>query len=107
MEENFLNYRKFVQFNEEKYYKTTLVQSQRLMLGLNCLEPGQEQKVHEHTGQDKFYFVLEGEGEFTIGAQVKYATAGTLVWAPDGEPHGVSNQGFERLVILMGMAPAP
>jgi hypothetical protein len=37
------------------------------MIGLNCLDPGQAQKVHAHDGADKFYFVLEGHGKFTVG----------------------------------------
>lgn len=102
-----MDYRSFVGVNPEKFYKSTLAQSEHLMLGLNCLEPGQEQKVHDHSGQDKFYFVLEGEGLFTVGDEVKVAGIGMLVWAPATIPHGVKNQTAQRLVILMGIAPAP
>lgn len=107
VENNFIDYRSFVGVNPEKFYKATLAQSERLMLGLNCLEPGQEQKVHDHSNQDKFYFVLEGEGLFTVGDEEKIASAGMLVWAPATIPHGVKNQNSQRLIILMGMAPAP
>lgn len=107
MENNFIDYCSFVGANPEKFYKTTLAQSERLMLGLNCLEAGQEQKVHDHSNQDKFYFVLEGEGLFTVGDEEKVAGAGMLVWAPATTPHGVKNQNSQRLIILMGMAPAP
>jgi quercetin dioxygenase-like cupin family protein len=107
MPDYFYDYQDAVGFNTEKFFKTTLVQSERLMLGLNCLEPGQVQKIHDHTDQDKFYFVLEGEGLFTVGEEEKTASYGMLVWAPAGVPHGVSNQSAQRLVILMGIAPAP
>ncbi|MBW6472506.1 MAG: cupin domain-containing protein [Anaerolineaceae bacterium] len=107
MQEYFYNYQDAVGFNPEKFYKATLTHSERLMLGLNCLEPGQVQKVHDHADQDKFYFVLEGEGFFTVGEEEKTATSGMLVWAPAGVPHGVSNQSTQQLVILMGIAPAP
>jgi hypothetical protein len=36
----FYDYQDAVGFNPEKFFKTTLVQSERLMLWLNCLEPG-------------------------------------------------------------------
>jgi len=49
--------------NPDKQFKATLFQSGRLMLGLNCLEPGQSQHAHTHADQDKFYFVAEGTGE--------------------------------------------
>lgn len=107
MQNYFINYQDSVGFNHEKLFKATLAHSERLMMGLNCLEPGQVQKVHDHADQDKFYFVLEGEGFFTVGEEEKTASYGMLVWAPAGVPHGVSNQSTQRLVILMGIAPAP
>jgi mannose-6-phosphate isomerase-like protein (cupin superfamily) len=107
MENYFLNYKEAVNFNSEKFYKATLFRSERLLLGLNCLKPGQVQKVHDHSDQDKFYFVLEGEGLFVVGEEQKVASAGMVVWAPASVPHGVSNQSQDHLVILMGIAPAP
>ena len=102
----FKNYRDFVGQRPDKFFKNTLFQGEYLLLGLNCLEPGQEQHVHEHSDQDKFYFVLEGEGIFTVGELVQSAGAGVLVWAASGVPHGVRNAAATRLVILMGIAPA-
>lgn len=93
--------------SEPKHYKATLVRSERLMLGLNCLEPGQIQPVHSHAGQDKFYYVVEGEARFTVGTEVRKARSGTLVWAPAGVDHGVENIGSRRLTLFMGMAPPP
>lgn len=93
--------------NPDKFFKSTLFKSQRLMLGLNCLEPGQVQAPHAHADQDKFYFVLEGEAEFRVGEETRRAASGTAVWAPAGVEHGVTNTGAQRLVILVGIAPAP
>jgi mannose-6-phosphate isomerase-like protein (cupin superfamily) len=75
------------------------------MIGLNCLEAGQIQSVHAHEGADKFYFVLEGRGRFTVAEEECEAGAGTLVVAPAGVPHGVSNIGDTRLSLLVGIAP--
>jgi quercetin dioxygenase-like cupin family protein len=103
----FRNYRDHVGAHPTKFFKSTLFQSERLLLGLNCLEPGQEQHVHTHAGQDKFYFVVEGSGTFTVGNEVRDAGVGTTIWAPADVPHGVANTGTERLVVLVGIAPAP
>lgn len=103
----FADYREFTGANAEKFFKSTLFQSARLLLGLNCLEPGQEQHVHTHAGQDKFYFVVEGSGTFRVGPEEREAGAGTVVWAPADVPHGVVNTGAARLVLLVGIAPAP
>lgn len=102
---HFLDYRDHTGAAPEKFFKSTLAESPRLLLGLNCLEPGQTQAGHAHADQDKFYFVIEGEGEFTVAGETRAAGPGTTVWAPAGEPHGVSNRGSARLVLLVGIAP--
>lgn len=91
----------------EKFYKTTLFQSDALLLGLNCLEPGQVQAPHDHADQDKFYYVVEGEGLFRLGDKALAAAAGDVVWAPAGILHGVENKTNARLTLLVGIAPAP
>jgi mannose-6-phosphate isomerase-like protein (cupin superfamily) len=101
------DYRAHVGVHPNKFYKATLFQSPRLLLGLNCLEPGQTQPVHDHADQDKFYVVMEGEGEFVVGDERRRVGPGLVVWAPAGVAHGVSNPGLQRLVVLMGIAPAP
>lgn len=93
--------------NPEKFYKTTLFRSATLLVGMNCLEPGQVQQPHDHTDQDKFYYVVAGRGLFTLGEEEREAGAGALIWAPAGLIHGVRNPADERLVLLMGIAPAP
>ncbi|MEJ2746600.1 MAG: cupin domain-containing protein [Anaerolineae bacterium] len=91
----------------EKFYKTTLFRSDALLLGLNCLEPGQVQKAHDHAGQDKFYYVVAGNGRFQLGDEQITAEAGEVVWAPAGVVHGVANESDSRLTLLVGIAPAP
>ena len=91
----------------EKFFKSTLFQGEYMMLGLNCLEPGQVQPMHDHADQDKFYFVLEGTGLFTVGAERIEAGPGQAIWAPVGVVHGVENRGSVRLTMLVGIAPPP
>jgi mannose-6-phosphate isomerase-like protein (cupin superfamily) len=100
-----LDWRKHVGAQAGKFYKTTLWQGDHLMVGVNCLEPNQTQSVHAHEGADKFYFVLEGNGRFTVGAQEFSASSGSVVVAPAGIPHGVTNKGSERLSLLVAIAP--
>jgi mannose-6-phosphate isomerase-like protein (cupin superfamily) len=102
---NFLNWRDFEGAQTEKFFKTTLWQGEHVMVGLNCLEPGQTQSVHAHQGADKFYFVLSGTGDFTVGEEQSTVGEGLLVVAPAGIPHGVSNSGESRLSLLVAIAP--
>lgn len=100
-----MDWREHAGSQAEKFYKTTLWQGAHVTVGLNCLEPQQVQSVHAHSGADKFYFVLEGLGLFTIGDEELEARSGSLVIAPAGVLHGVANAGNERLSLLVGIAP--
>lgn len=104
---NFTHYRQHVGDNPSKVFKSTMFRSDRLMLGLNCLHPGQTQAPHVHGGQDKFYFVVEGTGEFVVGDERQVAGEGSVVWAPADVSHGVVNTGTGRLVLMVGIAPGP
>ena len=86
--------------------KIDCFRSARLLVGLNCFEPGQAQRVHAHPGADKFYFVVSGKARFIVGERRYEASAGDLVEAPEGVPHGVE-RALERTVLLVGIAPAP
>lgn len=87
--------------------KTTLFASPRLLVGLNAFEPGQSHALHAHAGMDKLYHVLEGDGLFLLEGRELPMTAGDLLVAPEGVPHGVRNSGTTRLVVLAVLAPAP
>jgi quercetin dioxygenase-like cupin family protein len=102
---NFTHYAKHTGAKPDKFFKSTLFESGALMLGLNCLEPGQTQAPHAHAGQDKFYYVIEGEGDFVVGEEAQRAGPGSVVWAPAGVEHGVSNASEARLVVIVGIAP--
>ena len=104
---SFTDYREHVGSRPDKVFKSTLFEGERLMLGLNCLDPGQEQRIHTHPSQDKFYFVLEGEGTFVVGEETSVCGAGHAIGALAGVEHGVTNHGTEPLVMLVGMGPPP
>ena len=89
----------------DKGFKSTLFETSRILLGMNCLEPRQEQKAHDHPDQDKFYIVTEGIGEFLVGDTTITASAGEVVFAPAGAAHGVRNISEGRLSMLVGITP--
>lgn len=94
-------------YSASKMGKSTLFKSERLLVGLNAFEPGQEHALHAHAGQDKAYVVVEGEGLFLLDGRELAMRAGDLLVAPDGVPHGVRNTGSGRLLVLAILAPAP
>ena len=103
---NFIHPLAHAQGRQDKPFKFTFFQSERLLVGLNTLLPGQEQHLHDHPTQDKFYLVLEGAGAFTVGDETRLCAAGQLILAPAGAPHGVRNDGDATLSFLTVIAPA-
>jgi len=51
--------------------------------------------------------VLAGSGTFLLEGRELAMQAGDLLVAPEGVPHGVSNTGRDRLLVLAVLAPAP
>ena len=88
------------EWRSDKMGKSTLFESSRLLVGLNAFEPGQSHALHAHAGMDKVYHVLQGDGVFLLEGRELPMTAGDLLVAPDGVPHGVKNTGTGRLLVL-------
>ena len=94
-------------YDSARMGKTTLFESDRLLVGLNAFEPGQEHRLHAHSGMDKVYHVLAGRGVFLLeGLEVPMA-AGSLLVAQVEVTHGIRNTGTERLLVLAILAPSP
>ena len=104
---NFIHPLAQAQDRQDKPFKFTFFQSEWLLVGLNTLLPGQEQHLHDHPAQDKFYLVLDGAGSFTVGDDTRTCGAGELILAPAGVPHGVRNDGDVMLTFLTVIAPFP
>ena len=94
-------------FDSEKMGKSTIFRSERVLVGLNAFEPGQEHRLHAHEGMDKIYHVLEGRGVFVLEDRELEMEAGMMLVAPEGVPHGIRNTSDQRLLVLAILAPAP
>jgi mannose-6-phosphate isomerase-like protein (cupin superfamily) len=94
-------------FDPQKMGKSTLFRSERMLVGLNAFEPGQEHALHAHRGMDKLYQVLAGRGLFLLADREIPMEAGQMLVAPEGVAHGIRNTGAERLVVLAILAPPP
>lgn len=87
--------------------KSTLFQSDRLLVGLNAFEPGQEHRLHAHAGMDKVYYVLQGRGVFLLDGREEPMEPGLMLIAPESVRHGIRNTGSERLLVMAILAPSP
>ena len=94
-------------FDAGRMGKADLAALERLFVGLNAFEPGQEHEPHAHCDRDKLYVVLAGAGVVSIGDETATVGPGDVAVAPAGVVHSVGNPGPERLVLLVAMAPPP
>lgn len=94
-------------WSPDKMGKATIFRSDRILVGLNAFEPGQEHALHAHAGMDKVYQVLQGAGVFLLEGREVAMEPGVLLVAPEGVPHGIRNNGTERLLVLAILSPAP
>ena len=94
-------------FRAGKMGKADLLAREHHFAGLNAFEPGQAHELHTHAGQDKLYYVLEGQGDVTVGEKQSRIGAGDLALARSGEKHALRNPGPGRLVVMVVMSPPP
>jgi quercetin dioxygenase-like cupin family protein len=99
--------RDHVKVAADKMARVGLSSTARTQLDLYCVGPGQSQRRHQHEGEDKIYYVLEGAGRFSVGDADERLEAGEAVVAPAGIEHGLINDGAELLLVLVMVAPPP
>src|SRR5437867_11350632 len=83
--------------------------SAQLTFGAAEIDPGQEIPVHRHKAGDRFveegFFVLEGEGEVSVGDQSSPIRAGSFcVMSPADGFHKIRNTGNKTLRFVMCFA---
>lgn len=111
--EFFKDYRDFVAFRPDRYGKATLFKNEQILVGLNCLEPGQSMEKHAHEEQSRFYVALEGRGNLSVAdpcldnfASRQAIVPGWVAWVPARHAHRIENTGEARMVLLVGITPA-
>jgi quercetin dioxygenase-like cupin family protein len=101
----FKDYHDYVGSRPDRYAKATLFENEAVLVGMNCLDPGQSMQKHAHEKQNRFYLVLEGNGLFRVGDQEGSYGPGTVAWIPAGNTHQIHNLGNQMLVMMVGIAP--
>ncbi len=95
------------EFQVDKLRKKNLFSSPHMFFDVYCMEPGQEQSVHRHAGNDKIYLVLQGQAEVTLGADRRTLRPFEAAVASAGVEHGIANRSAARAIVAVVMAPHP
>ena len=96
-----------VKLQADRMARIALATTERAQLDLYCVAPGQAQRPHTHGNQDKIYYVLEGKGRFTVGAETQTLEAVDATVARAGVEHGLLNEGAAPLLVLVVVTPPP
>ena len=99
--------RDHVKLQADKMAKVALGATERALLDLYCVGPGQSQKPHTHGDQDKIYVVVDGRARIRVGGDEDTLGPGEAVIAPAGVEHGLVNDGPVPLLVLALVTPPP
>lgn len=86
---NACHFREVASFSAEGPQKKVVAHGTHSRTTVWAMEPGQVIKPHDHDG-DHLWVVVEGEGRFLTDATETMVKAGTIVFAPEGESHGMA-----------------
>jgi mannose-6-phosphate isomerase-like protein (cupin superfamily) len=75
-------------------------------MGIYQMAPNSVHPLHLHTHAAEFYYVLAGEGKFTIGDDTFDGRPGLSTYMPIGMPHAVENTGSSDLDVLYCFSPS-
>jgi len=77
-----------------------IIRRDDLKISLVSVRPGSSIPSHAHAKEEQFYYVLEGEGNLTLGDEMYALRPGIAVGIPPGVPHEVSNPSEKPLRYL-------
>lgn len=69
------------------------------MVGSILLHPQSSIGYHQHVGNLEIYYVLKGEGLFTLNDKTEPIHAGQIGFMQPGDWHGIENTGNEDMLI--------
>ena len=81
--------------SNSRFLTTTLVE----------IQPGGEQRVHQHN-PEQVYYVLGGRGLIIVADEKAEVGPGDCIFIPSGALHGLKNNGKELLRYFSAAAPA-
>ncbi|HEY0378771.1 MAG TPA: cupin domain-containing protein [Pyrinomonadaceae bacterium] len=79
---------------------------ERCSLAEEVLPAGARVGQHHHVETEEVYYILEGSGLMTVGAESREVSAGDAVFIPRGHAHTLENTGQTPMTILLVCGPA-
>ncbi len=86
---NARHFKDAAKFSQEGPQKTVVAHGKHSRTTVWAMEPGQVIKPHDHDG-DHLWVIVEGKGRFLTDATETLVEPGMIVFAPEGESHGMA-----------------
>ena len=97
MKRNLWDLTKLTEFSETQRIKKDICKTKMFNIVLVCLETGQEIPPRPEP-YDVCFYVMEGQGTFTVGNKQTELKAGSMIFAPANVARGIKST--KRLSIL-------
>jgi quercetin dioxygenase-like cupin family protein len=94
-------------FDAKEMVKKIPIVSDKIVFLSFFFKPGQLLSYHKHPGADEFFYIVEGDGQFTVGNSKTMVSAGSVIYAPANIPHGLVNSSRNNVVMVSVQGPKP
>ena len=101
-----INLADIIKFSSDARVNQEVLSTGRLMVRMNCYEPGQVTPMHMHPEEDEVMYIVEGEGIVTFKDRDDLPVkAGELVCLPSDQYHQITAGSEGRMVLIYFMTP--
>ena len=95
------------QFDQKEMIKKGPLTTDKLVFNTFFFSPRQVLKLHKHPASDELFYIVEGKGQFTVGANTFPVESGSVVYGPANVMHGLVNSGGAGIVLISVQSPKP
>lgn len=96
-----IDFGSLVQYQEGQVVSRTLTQGKNVSVTLFAFAQGEEISSHS-SGGDALVYILDGQGEITIGEETFVAKTGETIVMPAGIPHALlAAEKFKMLLVVV------
>ena len=101
-----INLADITKFSSDARVNQEVLSTDRLMVRMNCYEPGQVTPMHMHPEEDEVMYIVEGEGIVTFKDRGDLPVkVGELVCLPSDQYHQITAGREGRMVLIYFMTP--
>ena len=101
-----INLADIMKFSSDARVNQEVLSTDRLMVRMNCYEPGQVTPMHMHPEEDEVMYIVEGEGRVMFKNRGDLPVkAGELVCLPSDQYHQIIAGLEGRMVLIYFMTP--